>query len=153
MSASGRLQPRAWRADQLRAGAKAGGSRPVHAGGPAEALEDANDAGGDIDLPGIGAMPGAGGIGMVHVVPALAEGEQSQRPQVGGAVVTAGSEGAGADHVAERGDAPGPVLQQGGADQSGPQQGGQRGVPATADGPARGERQPERHDAQNRERG
>jgi putative heme transporter len=36
-----------------RAGAQAGGGRPVHAGRPAEALEDANDAGGDIDLPGI----------------------------------------------------------------------------------------------------
>ena len=97
-------------------------------------------------------MPGAAGIGMVHVVPALAEGEQSQRPQVGGAVVAASSEGAGADHMAQRVDAPGDVLQQGDADQSGPQQGGQRGVPATADGPAQGERQPERQDAPGRER-
>src|SRR6202030_3693830 len=82
------------------AGVKAGGSRPVHAGGPAEALEDANDAGGDIDLPGIGAMPGAGGIGMVHVVPALAEGEQRQRQQVGGAVVAARSDGGVAEQPA-----------------------------------------------------
>src|SRR5580692_9794872 len=105
-------------------GVQAGRGRPVHAGRPAEALEDADDAGGDIDLPGIGAMPGAGGIGMVHVVPALAEGEQGERPQVGGAVVPAGSEGPGADHVAQRVDAPGDVLEQGDADQSGtPQRG------------------------------
>ena len=55
----------------------------------------------------------------------LAEGEQREGPQVGGAVVAPGSEGAGADHVAQRVDAPGDVLQQGDADQSGPQQGGQ----------------------------
>jgi hypothetical protein len=97
----------------------------VHAGSPAEALKDANDGGGDIDLPGIGAMPGAGWIGVVHIVPAFAEGEQSERPQVGGAVVAASGEGAGADHVAQRVDAPGDVLKQGDADQSGPQQGGQ----------------------------
>jgi putative heme transporter len=36
-----------------RAGVQAGGGRAVHAGRPAEALEDADDAGGDIDLPGI----------------------------------------------------------------------------------------------------
>ena len=97
-------------------------------------------------------MPGAGWIGMVHVVPAFAEGEQGERPQVGGAVVAASSEGAGADHVAQRVDAPGDVLQQGDADQSGPQQGGQCGVPAAADRPAQGERHPERHDAQGGER-
>src|SRR5690242_7514659 len=101
------------------AAVQAGGDRPVHAGRPAEALEDANDGGGDIDLPGIGAMPGTGRIGMVHVVPALTEGEQRERPQVGGAVVAPGSERAGADDVAQRIDAPGDVLQQGDADQSG----------------------------------
>ena len=88
-----------------------GGDRPVHAGRPAEALEHANDSSGNIDLPGIGTMPGTGRIGMVHVVPALAEGEQRERPQVGGAVVAPGGEGAGADHVAQRVDAPGDVLQ------------------------------------------
>src|SRR6202050_1018183 len=131
---------------------QAGRIRPVHAGRPAEALKEANDDGGDIDLPGIGAMPGAGWIGVVHVVPAFAEGEQSQRPQVGGPVVTASSERTVADHVAQRVDAPGDVLKQGDTDQPGPQQSGQGGVPATADSPAGGERQPERHGAQGGER-
>jgi hypothetical protein len=115
------------------AAVEAGGDRPVHAGCPAEALEDANDGGGDIDLPGISAMPRADRIGVMHVVPAFAEREQSQRPQVGGAVAAAGRERAGADHMAQRVDAPGDVLQHGDADQSGPQQGGQRSVPAAAD--------------------
>src|SRR5438046_5800328 len=54
----------------------------VNAGRPAHALEDADDGGGDIDLPWIGAMPGAGWVGMVHVVPALTQREQAERPQV-----------------------------------------------------------------------
>src|SRR6185312_16713902 len=90
---------------------QADGNRPVHAGRPAEALEDANDNGGDIDLPRIGAMPGTGRIGMVHVVPAFAEGEQREGPEVGGTVVAPGSEGTGTDHVAQRVDTPGDVLQ------------------------------------------
>ena len=45
------------------AAVQAGGNRPVHAGRPAEVLEDANDNGRDIDLPRIGAMPGTGRIG------------------------------------------------------------------------------------------
>jgi hypothetical protein len=55
---------------------EAGGDRPVHAGRPAQALEDTDDGSGDIDLPGISTMPGAGRIGMVHVVPALTERQQ-----------------------------------------------------------------------------
>src|SRR6476659_6721512 len=86
---------------------QADGNRPVHAGRPAEALEDANDNGGDIDLPRIGAMPGIGRIGMVHVVPAFSEGEQREGPQVGGTVVAPRSEGTGTDHVAQRVDTPG----------------------------------------------
>lgn len=31
-------------------------------GGPAEALEEADDNGGDVDLAGAGAMPGAGRV-------------------------------------------------------------------------------------------
>jgi hypothetical protein len=55
------------------AGLQAGAGGPVHAGGPAQALEDADDGSGDFDLPGIGAMADAGRVGMVHVVPAFAE--------------------------------------------------------------------------------
>jgi len=68
--------------------------------------------------------------------------KESEGPQVGRAVVAAGGEGAGADHVAQRVDAPRDVLQQGDADQPGPQQGGQRAMPA-ADRPAHAEWQPE----------
>src|SRR5271154_1809858 len=88
------------------AGVPAGRSRPGHAGRPAEPLEDANDGGGDVHLPGIGAVPGAGRVGMVHVVPAFAEGEQGEGPQVGGTIPAAGSERTGADHAAQRGDGP-----------------------------------------------
>jgi fatty acid desaturase len=53
---------------------------PVHPGDPAEALEDPDDRGRDVDLPGVGAVPGAGGVGVMHVVPALAEGKQGEGP-------------------------------------------------------------------------
>jgi hypothetical protein len=46
-----------------------------------------------------------------------AKREQNERPQVGGAVPAAGGERTGADHVAQRVDAPGDMLQQGDADQ------------------------------------
>ena len=55
------------------AGLQAGAGGPVHAGSPAQALEDADDGSGNFDLPGIGAMAGAGRVGMVHVVLAFAE--------------------------------------------------------------------------------
>src|SRR5579863_8310992 len=77
------------------AGGEAGGVGPVHGGGPAEALEDADDGGGDVDLAGPGAVPGARRVRVVAVVPAFAEREQRERPQVGGAVIAAGGVGAG----------------------------------------------------------
>ena len=89
------------------------GDGPVHLGGPAEAFEDADHAGGYIDLAAVGAVPCASGIGMVHVVPALPERKQGKRPQVRGAVIAAGSERAGPEDVAQRIDAPGDVLEQG----------------------------------------
>src|ERR1039458_7831917 len=49
------------------------GGRPVHVADPAPVLEDPDDLGRDVNLTGIGAVPGAGRVGMVHVVPALAE--------------------------------------------------------------------------------
>ena len=60
------------------AGGEAGGIGPVHGGGPAEAFEEADDGGGDVDLAGAGAVAGAGGIGMMAVVPAFPEGEQGK---------------------------------------------------------------------------
>jgi hypothetical protein len=104
--------------DRAAAGGEAGGVGPVHGGGPAEALERADDGGGDVDLAGAGAVPGAGRVGVVHVVPAFAEREQRERPQVGGAVIAAGGVGAGADEVAQRVDRPGDVLQQRNAGQA-----------------------------------
>jgi hypothetical protein len=44
------------------AGLQAGAGGPVHAGSPAQALEDADDGSGNFDLPGIGAMAGAGRV-------------------------------------------------------------------------------------------
>jgi hypothetical protein len=41
------------------------------------------------------------------------KGQQGERPQVGGAVVETGGEGAGAEHVTQRVDAPGDVLEEG----------------------------------------
>lgn len=93
----------------------------------------------------------AGGVGVVEVVPALAEREQGEGPQVGGPVVTPGAERPLADHVAEGVHAPGDVVEQGDADESRPQQGGQRVHPGPADEPARYERQGEGEDAQRRE--
>src|ERR1700722_12026898 len=78
---------------------------PAHAGGPAQALEYADHGGGDVDLAGFGPVPRASGIGVVHVVPAFAERHQGERPQVRGAVVAPGGEGAVAEHVAQRVDA------------------------------------------------
>lgn len=96
-------------------------------GGPAEALEEADDNGGDVDLAGAGAMPGAGRVGVVAVVPAFPERDQGQRPPVGGAVIAAGGIRAGADKVAQRIDRPGDVLPQGDQGQPGSQQSGERG--------------------------
>src|SRR5881409_66185 len=98
--------------------------RPAHVVHPAEAFEEADDGGGRVDLAAVDSMPGAGGVGVVEVVPALTEGEQGQRPQVRGPVVAAGAEGALTDQVTEGVDAPGDVVEQGDADKSRPQQGG-----------------------------
>src|ERR1700722_13270729 len=54
------------------------GDGPVHAGGPAEALEQAAPRGGDVDLAGFGAVPGARGVRVVHVVPALTERDEGE---------------------------------------------------------------------------
>lgn len=84
---------------------------------------------------------GAGGVGVVEVVPALAEGEQGEGPQVGAPVVAPGAERALTDQVTERVHAPGDVVEQRDAHKSRPQQGGYAVHPRTADGPAHRERQ------------
>src|SRR5690242_4077238 len=62
------------------------GSGPADVGGPAEFLEGPDDAGGDVDLSALDAVAGAGGVGVVGVVPGLAHGGDGQRPEVGGLV-------------------------------------------------------------------
>ena len=58
-------------------------------------------------------------------------------------VVAPGGEGAAAEHVAQRVDAPGDVLQHRDAHQPRPQQGGQGGAPGAANQPPGAERQGE----------
>ncbi len=57
--------------------------RPVDAGGPAEAFENPDQTGRRVDLVRAGAVPGAGRRGVVPVMPALPEGDQRERPQIG----------------------------------------------------------------------
>src|SRR5213076_260962 len=45
---------------------------PADVGGPAQLLEDPDDAGGRVELATQDAVPGCRRIGVVHVVPALA---------------------------------------------------------------------------------
>ena len=89
-----------------------GGRRPPHLRGPAEPLEQPDDRRADIDLTRTDAMPGTSRIGVMHVVPALAERQQRERPQVGCPVEAARAERAAAEHVTQRVDTPGDVLQQ-----------------------------------------
>src|SRR5579883_2337325 len=126
---------------------QAGGVWPAYVGSPSELFEDADDAGGRVELEAVDAVAGTGGITVVHVVPTLAEGDQGQRPEVGGAVVAAGGERTGAQHVAQRVHAPGDVLEQAHAYEPGPDQRGERGVPGAADGQSGEERQREGGDA------
>src|SRR3954452_11078601 len=56
---------------------------PLDARGPAELLEGPDDPGTDVDLSAEDAVPGAGGVGVVQVVPRLAKAEQGQLPEVG----------------------------------------------------------------------
>ena len=104
---------------------------PADVGGPAEPLEQPDGARRDVQLAAVHAVPGAGRIGVVAVVPGLAHAQDRQRPEVGGPV--AGGVGPLADHVADRVDRPGDVVQQADPDQRGPEEGGQRAGPGPAE--------------------
>jgi hypothetical protein len=104
---------------------------PAHVMGPAESFQGPDDAGGDVDLAGSPAVAGAGGVGVVQVVPRLAHRQDRQRPEVRGFALR--GEGAIADHVADRVDRPGDVVQDRDAHESGPEQRGERTPPGHGD--------------------
>ncbi len=93
---------------------------PADVGRPAELLEDPDDAGRDVELAAQHAVPGRGRVGVVQVVPALAEAQDRQRPEV--RALVAGRERTLADRVADRVDRPGDVVQQADADERGPEE-------------------------------
>src|ERR1700712_2239180 len=97
------------------------GAGPAHLGGPAELLEQPDRPRGDVQLAAEHAVPGAGWVGMVQVVPGLTERQQGERPEVRRLV--AGRERALTDHVADRVHRPGDVVQQRDPDQAGPEEG------------------------------
>ena len=146
-SGCGGVPGRRWPA----AGLQPRGAWPADAAHPAHALEHPDDRGRRVDLAAVDAVPGTGRVGVVHVVPAFAERQHGQRPQVGGPVVRAGGERPVAEHVAQRVHAPGDVLEQEYADQAGPQHGQQRTASA-ADHPAQAKRQRQRRGAQRQKR-
>src|SRR4051794_17456509 len=55
--------------------------RPADVVDPAELFEDPDDACGDVELSSAHAVAGAGGVGVVGVVPGLAHGGDSKRPE------------------------------------------------------------------------
>src|SRR3954471_19291287 len=61
-------------------------ARPAHVRRPAELLEHPDQPRGDVDLAAPHAVAGAGRVGVVQVVPRLAERQDRQRPEVGGPV-------------------------------------------------------------------
>ena len=54
----------------------AGVRRPVDIGGAVEALEDADQAGGGVDLASAESVAGESRVGVVSVVPRIAEAEK-----------------------------------------------------------------------------
>jgi hypothetical protein len=91
-----RLTPRcgAWsrRGCSQSAAFESGGIGPVHIGGPTGLSQQPDDGSAQVDLLWVHTVPGAGGVGVVHVVPTLPEGQQREWPEVGRAVVAAGAE-------------------------------------------------------------
>src|SRR6185436_4201226 len=61
---------------------------PAHVVSPAELLEGPNQPGGDVELPAVHAVAGAGGVGVVLVVRGVAHREHGQGPEVGGVVAS-----------------------------------------------------------------
>jgi hypothetical protein len=98
------------------------GARPLHAGGAAEVFTEPDEPGSDIHLMRVDPVPGTRRIGVVQVVPAVAEGQDHERLQVRRAIVPVGAEGTRSDEVAQRVDAPGDVMQKEDAYQADDQQ-------------------------------
>src|SRR6266850_4293390 len=105
---------------------------------------------GEVELPPFEAVAGGGGEGVVVVVPAFAEGEDAEDRVV--AAFIGGSVGAGSPDVADGVDAPGDVVEQGGADEAAPEDAGEEAGPRVAecggdqagDNPAEQEPEPEK---------
>ena len=72
---------------------------PVGVGRPVETFKDADQDSGRVDLASVDSVPCQSGVGVVGVVPRIAEAEQCERREVGAAV--AGAEGAAAEHVSD----------------------------------------------------
>src|SRR5699024_6407559 len=96
---------------------------PAYLGGPTELFEDPDDPCGDVDLALEYTVAGAGGVGVVQVVPGLPEGGDRQPPHVAGTV--AHLEVLLAHSVADRVDRPCHVVQQCHAHQTGPEERGE----------------------------
>ena len=109
------------------------GLRPADVVGPAELLEHPDQAGRGVDLTAQHAVPRAGRVGVVQVVPGLAERQDRQRPEVRARSPSRVSNGRSPYHVADRVDGPGHVVQQADAHQPGPEERGQRALPGPGD--------------------
>src|ERR1700722_17176110 len=94
--------------------------RPAHVVGPAQLLEPLDHPGGLVDLALERAVPGTGRVGVVQVVPGLAERGDGQPGDVDRPV--AGLPVGVAPGVADRVGRPGHVVQQRDADQAGPEE-------------------------------
>src|SRR5580700_82596 len=119
------------RAEFPRRGGRALGPEPVlvgpaHVVGPAQLLQRPDDPRAGVELPLERAVPRARRVGVVQVVPGLAEGPYGQPGDV--ARLVAHLELLAAERVADGVDRPGDVVQQRDADQAGPEEGGQRAV-------------------------
>src|SRR5580692_8293983 len=100
---------------------------PADVADPAGFLRQPDGPGRDVDLPLQDAMARAGRVGMVQVVPGLAEGQDRQPGDVPGLVPDL--ELLLAEGVADGVDRPGDVVQEGDPDQAGPEECGDRALP------------------------
>src|ERR1700744_233389 len=101
-------------------GVQPGLVRPAHVVGPAQLLAPLDPPGGLVDLALERAVAGAGRVGVVQVVPGLAEGGDGQPGDVHRAVARGPVRVA--PGVADRVGGPGDVVQQRDADQAGPEE-------------------------------
>src|SRR5690242_20014424 len=103
------------------------GPRPADGGRPAQPLEEPDQPGAGVDLATQDAVPGAGRVRVVQVVPGLAHRQQRQPPDVAAAV--AALERPLPEGVADRVDRPGDVVQQPHPHQRGPEERGDGPLP------------------------